>query len=65
MAMGRQPKLTMLISACINFLHKNDPNLFCILDSKWSAHIWPVGSRAFDQNGPPHGAQTKWDGNFF
>ena len=70
MAVGRRPKLTMPILARINFLHKNDPNLFCILNSKWSkkiwsAHIWPVGSRAFDQNGPPHGALTKWDGNFF
>ena len=70
MAVGRRPKLTMPILARIIFLHKNDPNLFCILNSKWSkkiwsAHIWPVGSRAFDQNGPPHGALTKWDGNFF
>ena len=70
MAVGRRPKLTMPILARINFLHKNDPNLFCILNSKWSkniwlAYIWPVGSRAFDQNGPPHGALTKWDGNFF
>ena len=31
----------------------------------WSAHFWPVGSHAFGQNGPPHGALTKWDGNFF
>ena len=70
MAVGRRPKLTMPILARIIFLHKNDPNLFCILNSKWSkknwsAHIWPVGSHAFDQNGPPHGALTKRDGNFF
>ena len=38
---------------------------FKMIKKNWSAHIWPVGSRAFDQNGPPHGALTKWDGNFF
>ena len=69
MAVGQRPKLTMPILACIIFLHKNDPNLFCILNSKWSkklsAHIWPVGSCAFDQNGMPHGALITWDGNFF
>ena len=37
-AVGRRPKLTMPILAHINFLHKNDTNLFCILKSKW-----PVG----------------------
>ena len=39
MAVGRRPKLTMPILACINFLHKNDPNLFCILNSEWSKKI--------------------------
>ena len=70
MAVGRWPKLTMLILARINFLHKNDPNFICILNSKWSkkiwsAHIWLVGSHAFGQNGPPHGALITQDGNFF
>ena len=39
MAVGWRPKLTMPIFACINFLHKNDPNLFGILNSKWSKKI--------------------------
>ena len=70
MAVGRGPKLTMPILARINFFHKYDPNLFSILNLKWSkknwsAHIWPVGSHAFDQNGPPHGALITWAGKFF
>ena len=70
MAVGRGPKLTMPILARINFFHKNDPNLLCILNSKWSkkiwsAYIWPVGSRAFDQNGPQYGAQNTRVGIFF
>ena len=39
MAVGRRPKMTLPILARINFLHKNDPNLFCILNSKWSKKI--------------------------
>ncbi len=70
MAVGRGPNLTVPILARIKFFYKYDPNLFLILNSKWSkknlsAHIWPVGSHAFDQNGPPHGALITWDGKFF
>ena len=31
----------------------------------WLAHICLVGSHAFDQNGPPHGALITWDFSFF
>ena len=31
---ANRPKLTTQILARINFLHKNDPNLFWILNSK-------------------------------
>ena len=51
-------------------LHMYDPHLFSILNLKWSkknlsAHIWPFGSHAFDQNGPPHGALITWAVKFF
>jgi hypothetical protein len=51
-------------------LHKYDPKLifdfkFKMMKKNWSAHIWPVGSHAFDQNGPPHGALITWAGKFF
>ena len=70
MAVGWRPKLTMPIFVRINFLHKNDPNLFRILNSKWSKKLWsdrvgPVGSHAFHKNGPPHGALITWMAIFF
>ena len=47
MAVGRRLKLTMPILARINFLHKNDPILFRILNLKWSKKFdRPIGGRS-------------------
>ena len=61
--------LSMQIKVRSNFLHKIDPKLFCISNSNWtknwSAHIGPVDSHVFDQNGLPNRVLITQDGNFF